>query len=148
MTFRKGYWETNHFVPLLKPVEDIIDITDETEFPPMSPITSPRRQSTESTPASPLSFIQFSTAVDHCYSQNIVHCSTYDSLPSLNNTESPRQSATEENISSPSMDDANDVSASDMVLETPFSNSFCKLLHFELLLLNQMFSCIFPCFVF
>lgn len=200
MTFRKGYWETNHFVPLLKPVEDIIDITD--EFPPLSPITSPRRQSTESTPASPLSFIQFSTAVDHCYSQNIVHCSTYDSLPSLDNTESPRQSASEENftinqdnslpslnnsespqkssteincpndehqddsheslentgsqmqdlsstdISSPSMDDANDVSASDMVLETPFSNSFCKLLHFELLLLNQMFSCIFPCFVF
>lgn len=96
MTFRKGYWETNHFVHLLKPVQDIllIDISDETEFSPLSPITSPRRQSIESTPAPPLSLIQFST-VDHCYAQNIEYCSTYDSLISLNNTESPRQSATD-----------------------------------------------------
>lgn len=100
MTFRKGYWETNHFVHLLKPVQDIllIDISDETEFSPLSPITSPRRQSIESTPAPPLSLIQFST-VDHCYAQNIEYCSTYDSLISLNNTESPRQSATDQNLS-------------------------------------------------
>lgn len=88
-------------VPLLKPVQDIplIDISDETEFSPLSPITSPRRQSIESTLASPLSLIQFSTAVDHCYAQNIEYCSTYDSLISLNNTESPRQSATDKNLS-------------------------------------------------
>lgn len=84
--------ETNHFISLLKPYLPVIAVTDETEFLTLLPISSFRGRCTESTPA----LLYLPSAMEHCYSQNIKHRNTYDFHPSLNNTEFPRESVTEE----------------------------------------------------
>lgn len=63
MSLGKGYWVTNHFVPLLLPRPGIneIDISSTTEFPPLSSRSTPVSPISSSLPLSPIS-------TDHSYS--------------------------------------------------------------------------------